>query len=211
MKVTISKFQELYKISLMEINEAEKSALLVQEFTGLSEEQVNKMPLKKFNSLCKSINEKFEKYGKELDDKKPSKYVAIKGRLYLLEYDLAKPPMNAGKYVELATYSEDVIGNLHKIMATMCTPLKFTLKGLKRKEKNHKQVANDMLDIDFEVAYHSAVFFYAVFSKSITASVTYFKTIATETAKVEQVLTNLAEFTDGFITAKWYRNLKISV
>ena len=208
MKVTISKFQELYKISLMEINEAEKSALLVQEFTGMSEDQVNKMPLKKFNSLCRSINEKFEKYGKELDDKKPQKYVAVKGRLYLLEYDLAKPPMNAGKYVELATYSEDVIGNLHKIMATMCTPLKLTFKGLKRKEKNHKQVANDMLNIDFEVAYHSAVFFYAVFSKSILASSTYFKTIATDTAKVDQVLTNLAEFTGGFITAKWYKNLK---
>ena len=208
MKVTISKFQELYKISLMDINEAEKSSLLVQEFTGMSEEQVNKMPLKKFNSLCATINKKFEKYGKELDEKKPSKYVAVKGRLYLLEYDLAKPPMNAGRYVELATYSDDIIGNLHKIMATMCTPLKLTFKGLKRKEKIHSKVANDMLDIDFEVAYHSAVFFYAVFSKSILASATYFKTIATDTAKVEEVLTNLAEFTDGFITAKWYRNLK---
>ena len=209
MKVTISKFQELYKISLMEIDEAEKSALLVQEFTGLSEAQVNKMPLKKFNKLCAEINKKFEQYGKELDEKKPSKYVAIKGRLYLLEYDLAKPPMNAGRYVELATYSDDIIGNLHKIMATMCTPLKLTYKGLKRKEKNHKQVADDMLDIDFEVAYHSAVFFYAVFSKSIQGLSTYFKTIATETAKVEEVLTNLAEFTDGFITAKWYQNLKV--
>lgn len=209
MKVTISKFQELYKISIQDINEVEKSALLVQEFTGLNEQQVNKMPLKKFNSLCAKINKRFEAYGVELDNKKPQKYVAVKGRLYLLEYDLAKPPMNAGKYVELATYSEDVIGNLHKIMATMCTPLKLTFKGLKRKEKNHKQVAEDMLDIDFEVAYHSAVFFYAVFSKSIQASVTYFKTIATDTAKVEQVLTNLAEFTDGFITAKWYRNLKV--
>jgi hypothetical protein len=192
----------------MEINEAEKSALLVQEFTGLSEEQVNKMPLKKFNKLCAEINTKFEKYGKELDEKKPQKYVAVKGRLYLLEYDLAKPPMNAGRYVELATYSDDIIGNLHKIMATMCTPLKFTYKGLKRKEKNHRQVADDMLDIDFEIAYQACVFFYAVFSKSIQASVSYFKTIATDTAKVEEVLTNLAEFTDGFITAKWYRNLK---
>jgi len=208
MKVTISKFQELYKISLMDINEAEKSALLVQEFTGLNESQVNKMPLKKFNTLCAKINKKFEAYGVELDNKKPSKYVAVKGRLYLLEYDLAKPPMNAGRYVELATYSEDVIGNLHKIMATMCTPLKFTLKGLKRKEKNHRQVAEDMLDIDFEVAYHACVFFYAVFSKSIQASASYFKTIATETAKVDEVMRNLAEFTDGFITAKWYRNLK---
>lgn len=211
MKVTISKFQELYKISLMEINEAEKSALLVQEFTGFTEAKVNAMPLKKFNKLCVKINQSFEKYGKELDEKKPSKYVAVKGRLYLLEYDLAKPPMNAGRYVELATYSDDIIGNLHKIMATMCTPLKLTFKGLKRKEKNHKQVAEDMLDINFEVAYHSAVFFYAVFSKSIQASATYFKTIATDTAKVEQVLMNLAEFTDGFITAKWYRNLKALV
>jgi hypothetical protein len=211
MKVTISKFQELYKISLMDINEAEKSALLVQEFTGMNEAQVNAMPLKKFNSLCAKINKNFEAYGKELDDKKPQKYVWVKNRLYLLEYDLAKPPMNAGRYVELATYSDDIIGNLHKIMATMCTPLKFTFKGLKRKEKNHKQVADDMLDIDFEVAYQSAVFFYAVFSKSILASATYFKTIATDQAKVEQVLTNLAEFTDGFITAKWYRNLKLSV
>jgi hypothetical protein len=66
-----------------------------------------------------------------------------------------------------------------------------------------------MLDIDFEVAYHSAVFFYAVFSKSIQGLSTYFKTIATETVKVEEVLTNLAEFTDGFITAKWYQNLKV--
>jgi hypothetical protein len=211
MKVTISKFQELYKISLMEINEVEKSALLVQEFTGLSEEQVNAMPLKKFNSLCAKINKKFEAYGVELDNKKPQKYVAVKGRLYLLEYDLAKPPMNAGRYVELATYSDDIIGNLHKIMATMCTPLKFTIKGLKRKEKNHRQVAEDMLDIDFEVAYHSAVFFYAVFSKSIQASATYFKTIATDSAKVDEVMKNLAEFTDGFITAKWYRNLKVLV
>ena len=70
MKVTISKFQELYKISLMDINEAEKSALLVQEFTGMSEEQVNKMPLKKFNSLCAQINRKFEAFGVELDNKK---------------------------------------------------------------------------------------------------------------------------------------------
>jgi hypothetical protein len=209
MKVTISKFQELYKISLMEINEAEKSALLVQEFTGLSESKVNAMPLKKFNKICLQIHKNFEAYGKELDEKKPQKYVSVKGRLYLLEYDLAKPPMNAGKYVEFATYSEDIIGNLHKIMATMCTPVKLTFRGLKRKEKNHSQVAEDMLDIDFEIAFQSAVFFYAVFSKSIQSLVTYFQTIAPEEKKVAQVLTNLAEYTDGFINAKWYKNLKV--
>lgn len=209
MKVTISKFQELYKISIQEINEVEKSALLVQEFTGLSEERINKMPLKKFNKVCAQITKQFDIYGKELDNKKPQKYVAVKGRLYLLDYDLAKPPMNAGKYVELATYSEDVIGNLHKIMATMCTPVKLTFRGLKKKEKIHSQVAEDMLDIDFEIAYQSAVFFYAVFSKSIQSLTTYFQTIAPQEKKVAQVLMNLAEYTDGFINAKWYKNLKV--
>jgi hypothetical protein len=209
MKVTISKFQELYKISIMEINEVEKSALLVQEFTGLSEAKVNAMPLKKFSKICANITKQFEIYGKELDEKKPQKYVAIKGKLYLLDYDLAKPPMNAGKYVEFATYSEDIIGNLHKIMATMCTPVKLTFRGLKRKEKNHSQVAEDMLDLDFEIAYQSAVFFYAVFSKSIQSLTTYFQTIAPQEQKVAQVLTNLAEYTDGFINAKWYKNLKV--
>lgn len=209
MKVTISKFQELYKISIQEINEIEKSALLVQEFTGLSEAKVNAMPLKKFSKVCAQITKQFEIYGKELDNKKPQKYVAVKGRLYLLNYDLAKPPMNAGKYVELATYSEDVIGNLHKIMATMCTPVKLTFRGLKKKEKNHSEVAEDMLDIDFEIAYQSAVFFYAVFSKSIQSLTTYFQTIAPQEKRVAQVLMNLAEYTDGFINAKWYKNLKV--
>jgi hypothetical protein len=66
-----------------------------------------------------------------------------------------------------------------------------------------------MLDLDFEIAYQSAVFFYAVFSKSIQSLTTYFQTIAPEEQKVAQVMMNLAEYTDGFINAKWYKNLKV--
>ena len=37
----------------------------------------------------------------------------------------------------------------------------------KIKEKDHEQVANDMLEAEFRHCYHAAVFFYAVFKESI--------------------------------------------
>jgi hypothetical protein len=120
--------------------------------------------------------------------------------------------MNAGRYVEIATYSEDIIGNLHKIMATMSTPMKLTWKGLVKIDDDkviHSDVANDMLKMDFGDAYHSGVFFYAVFTKSIQNLSTYFKSITTEQMQVEQVLKNLQEVSDGYTMARWYQNLKI--
>lgn len=213
MKISIGKFQELYSISLMELDELDKSSLLVQCLTNKSEVEVNRMSIKKFNKLCKDITSAFERFSSNIDNLKPKNYVRVNGNWYFLNYDLAKPPMNAGRYVEVATFSGDIVGNLHKIMATMANPMHWTIKGLKldKGDINHQKVANDMLKMDFSVAYHAAVFFYAVFTKSIQNSRTYFLSITEEKNQMEEVLTNLAVLMDGSITAKWYQNLKISV
>jgi hypothetical protein len=88
----------------------------------------------------------------------------------------------------------------------------MTFKGLKAKsKKDHAKIAEDCLKMDFSVAYHSALFFYAVFSKSIQNSVTYFKSITPQGQEVEEVVKNLCEVLDGCIMAEWYRNLKVSV
>ena len=212
MKINVQKFQELYSISNIDTNEAEKSSLLVQCFTGKNQDEIDKLPLAKYNELCQKINNEFKKFTGDMNKDKPSNWVWIKGRLYFISYNIAKAPMNAGKYVEIATYSEDVVGNLHKIMATMLTPVKMTFKGLKPKsKKDHAKIAEDCLNMDFSVAYHSALFFYAVFSKSIQNSVTYFKSITPQGQEVEEVVKNLCEVLDGCIMAEWYRNLKVSV
>lgn len=212
MKISVKKFQELYSISNIEANDAEKSSLLVQCLTGKSQAEVDKMPIGKYNELCQKINREFAKYTGEMNLGKPKNWVWVKGTLYFLNFDIAKPPMNAGKYVEVATFSNDIIGNIHLIMATMATPMKLTWRGFKpKKNKNHEQIAADMLDMDFGVVYHSCLFFYAVFTKSIQNSITYFKTIAVDGAKVEEVVQNLCETLDGSVMAKWYQNLKISV
>lgn len=212
MKISVRKFQELYSISNLDANEAEKSSLLVQCFTGKNEAEIDKMPIAKYNKLCQQINNEFKRFTGELNADKPKNWIWIKGKLYFVSYDIAKPPMNAGKYVEIATFSDDIIGNLHNIMATMLTPVKLTYKGLKAKgNKNHEQIANDCLSMEFSVAYHSCLFFYAVFSKSIQNSLTYFQSITPAGREVEAVVRNLCEVLDGCTMADWYRNLKISV
>jgi hypothetical protein len=209
MKISVKKFQELYSISNIELNEAEKSSLLVQCLTGKNQDEIDKMPIGKYNELCQQINSEFAKFTGDMNMGKPKNWVWVKKRLYFINYDIAKTPMNAGRYVEIATFSDDIIGNMHKIMATMVTPMRLTFFGLKpKKKKDHEQIANDMLEMDFGVVYHSCVFFYAVFTKSIQNSLTYFKSIVEDGEKVEQVVKSLGEHLDGSIMANWYQNLK---
>ena len=206
MRMTIKKFQELYKISLMDIDELEKSSLLVQSFTGLSIERINKMSIKRFNKLCEIVNNQFEVLNKNMQNDKPKNMVYVNGCFYKLNYDLRKKPNNSGTYVELATFSEDIVGNLHKIMASMVTPLKLTWKGLK--EKDHERVAEDMLELDFNVAYHCCVFFWAVFTRSIVDSKDYLMTQTTQKELLATELMNFKNHLDGFTTVKWLQNLK---
>jgi hypothetical protein len=211
MRISIRKFQELYNISQIETDELSKSCLLLQCLTGKSEEEINKMSISSYNKLCKIVNDSFDKLHKTNMERKPKQFIWIKKKLYMLNYDLAKPPMNSGRYVEIATFSDDIIGNLHRIMATMCTPLKLTWKGfrqVKLESNAHEKLAEILLDMDFYDAYHSGVFFWAVFTKSIQNSRTYFKSITDGEIVMEQVLGNLKSHMDGCTMPNWYLTLK---
>jgi hypothetical protein len=212
MKISIEKFQELYNISQIEGTEGEKSTLLVQCLTGKTEEEVNKMNDDKKKKLVNDINNAFQEFNAKSDKAKPKSIIRMKGSWYRLNYDLAKPPMNAGKYVELATFSQDIIANMHLILATMCTPVRLTINGFvdRNIELNHSKMANQFLQFDFAAGYQSCVFFYAVFSKSIQNSPIYFKSISTNLNQMETILTNLQEVMDGYIMRKWLANLRIS-
>jgi len=150
---------------------------------------------------------------KQTEKSKSKSIIRLNGNWYRLNYNLAKPPMNAGKYVEIATYSQDIIANMHRIMATMCTPVRLTFKGFvnTKKEIDHSKLSDEMFDYDFAAAYQSCVFFYAVFSKSIQSSPIYFKSISPMKNQMEAVVMNLHEVLVGYITQKWFQNLKISV
>jgi len=204
MRINVETFQKLYVVSLMETDEVEKSAQYVQILTGKTDEQVNRMKVRKFNKLCSKINKAFELVGKNLQGGQPKNYVWANGRIYKLVYDIR----TAGKYVETATFATDVIGNLHLIMATIAQPVKLTWKGFKIGKREHHEIANDMLKLDMAHAYQAAVFFYLVFRESLVSSMTYFE--ETETEAKEKVVTFIKSL-DGFTMPNWSANLKTLV
>lgn len=210
--MTIKMFQDLFTISQMEMEEIDKSILLVQAFTGKSEFEINKMNVKKFNRLCARIKKAFDEVGKQMQTSKPKNLIKANGKWYWLNFEINE--MTAGRYVETATFGSDVIGNLHKLMATMCTPMKWSWKGLvpaEYKAENHSKYAEDMLQADFDHCYQACVFFYAVFSESMKVLQSSLEGDQTEKQMLNQHLTSFKEVMDGCITPSWFQNLKISV
>ena len=212
MKITILKFQQLFAISQMEMDELDKSILLVQTLLDKSQFEVETMKVKKFNKVCAEINKSFEIFNKKLESDKPKQIVKVNGRWYFLNYEITKKPMNAGRYVEVASFSNDIIGNLHKILASMANPMEWTLKGLKVKKYDateHEEIANDMLHLDFSVAYHAAVFFCALFNESIKALLHSLELPKEKKEEANQIVQNLTKVMVGSTTPKWLQNLNV--
>jgi hypothetical protein len=208
MNITIQKFQELAAISSMPLDETDRAIKLVQVMTGKTVQQVEDMPIGKFNELCAKIAKVFD-----LSNGKPVNTIKVGKKYYHINHSIDK--MTAGRYVEVATFSSDVIGNLHKIMASIVQPKTWYGKILPYDSTKHEEYADDMLQADFSAAYHSAVFFYVLFRESIKNLQGYFLAAAMEAGKTEQeatkTLTDLQSVLGGFTLPRWCENLSISV
>jgi hypothetical protein len=208
MRVTVGQFQQLYAISLMNADEIDKSILFVQTLTGLNEDEVLALPATKFNKICRKVKNVFD-----FDAGKPRKVIRAGGRRYIINYELSKV---TGRYVEVTSFSQDVIPNLHRIMASITQRCKwswrtFKLVPIPYDAKKHEQYADDMLEADFEAAYHSAVFFWAAYAKSMKILKPYLMKELQKKGMTERLseamLSGLQSGLDGFTQPKWLRNL----
>lgn len=210
--MTIQQFQELYYIAQSTDFDLDKSIKMVGAVTGKTPEQVELMPIDKFNKLCARVTKEFEVLDKRLYKTKPKSLILASGRLYKINYEINKPPINAGKYVEVITFGKEVIPNLHRIMASIVTPVKWRLGKLIPYELDHWEIARDMERMSFEAAYHAAVFFYTHYSVSMKLIQPFLikelmkKGVARE--KAEEVLSSSSSILDGFTTPKWSQTLK---
>jgi hypothetical protein len=199
--MTIKQFQELYYVATSEDMDLDKSIKMVGIVTGKTPEQVEKMSMRKFNILCGAVHNHFKIFEKDLLKGKPKKIVRVGKRFYRINYDVTK--CKSSTYVEVSTFSTDIIQNLHKIMASIVTPVKFKWG----KWVEHEELASDLEQMDFEVAYHAAVFFYTLFNVSMQVIQPYLinemmkKGIAKEEAT--EMLTNSQSILDGFIMPRW--------
>jgi hypothetical protein len=204
--MTIKQFQELYYVATSEDMDLDKSIKMVGIVTGKTPEQVEKMSMRKFNILCGAVHNHFKIFEKDLLKGKPKKIVRVGKRFYRINYDVTK--CKSSTYVEVSTFSTDIIQNLHKIMASIVTPVKFKWG----RWVEHEELAADLEQMDFEVAYHAAVFFYTLFNVSMQVIQPYLinemtkKGIAKEQAT--EMLTNSQSILDGFIMPRWSQTSK---
>lgn len=207
MRITVKQFQELYFISEKWENDIDKSIKLVGCITGKTPEEVEAMKVKPFNRLCAKIQKQFELLSRDWMKSKPRKFVRVGRRIYQLHYDIER--MKAGQYVDGMGFSKELVQNLHIIMATMAEPINWRGKVYERK---HEDIAADMESLDFEVAYHAAVFFYLLFQQSMVVTRPYLvrqltrKGIAKETA--ETLLSYSSQISDGLPMPRWSQNMR---
>jgi hypothetical protein len=206
--MTIEKFQQLYAISQLEVDEVEKSIMYVQSLTGKTEKEIESMSIKQFNKVCSKASAAFN-----LKESLPKRIIYANSKAYLMDYE----PKNAGRYVEVSTFIEDTIPNLHKIMASMSVHIKWSWRKMRLvpvpyDATKHEDYANDWLKADFKAAYSTALFFCNLYKESIKALQPYLireakmKGIATQT--ISNNLTDLLNILDGFAQPKRLVNLK---
>jgi hypothetical protein len=178
MKLTIDKFQKLQSIATLETDDLQRATKLVQVLLDKSEDEIDAMPLKKFAKLCKKLQQAFDlKVIKEINTQ-PKSLISANGKTYSLNFEI-KPPFNTGRYIEVLTFSkEDPIMNMHNILASICTPMKWSWRKLNFVKQDydvlkHEEYAKDLSQADFRHGYHAMVFFCKVLVRSTNNTTDY--------------------------------------
>jgi hypothetical protein len=209
MKLTIDKFQRLQAIASIESDEIEKASRLVQVLLDKSEAEVDSMPLRKFGKLCDKLKKAFDLTIDVATMSKPKSIIVANGKVYHLNFDI-KPPFNTGRYIEVLTFSKtDPIMNMHNILASICTPMKWSWRKFNYVKMDynalkHEEYAEDLKLADFRHGYYAMVFFYSLLINS-TADTPDFLKIQTDMRRVnkkrvQQLKKALPITGDGFTT-----------
>lgn len=206
MKLTIDKFQRLQSIATLDTEEIEKASRLVQVLLDKSEAEVEAMPIRKFGKLCDKLKKAFDLTVNAATMSKPKTLMVANSKVYNLNFDI-KPPFNTGRYIEVLTFSkDDPIMNMHNILASICTPMKwswrkFNYVKMEYDALKHEEYANDFKLADFRHGYFAMVFFYSLLTNS-TADTMDFLTAQMKLRKLkkEQLKKILRTIGGGYTT-----------
>ena len=138
----------------------------------------------------------------------------VNGRRYRCIYDIRNLP--TARYLETKYFANDIVFNLHKIGASLVSPLKFTWKGFKLCKydaSKHEDYANDLLEAKFVEVYGSVVFFCQIFKTLIENSKDYLmleSQMNDQMKMVGQLVEALWTNLDGFTKLPLLPNMKKS-
>ncbi len=204
--INVFQWQQIVHLFTKEkdLNELDLAVKCVGIITGLTEHQIDSLPISDLNPLLKSINFIHEEIKPE-----PAKYIKVGKKRYKCIYDVRKIP--AARYIESKHFAQDVNGNLHKIAACLVLPMKKTIFGWKVDKydaSKHDEYSQDMLEAPIYNVLGSVVFFCLVYRNWIKASQDYLTQEMMEKGitryQAEILYQTLCDTMDGFIRPHWW-------
>lgn len=212
-ELSVWQYQQIYPIvtkPMKEWSNLDIESKLIGIIYNLTDAQVDNLSVMQFNNLRGTLG-----FLKEDVQGEAAKYVVINKTRYRFIYDVFQ--IKAARYIESKVFSTDLIGNLHKIAASMVVPQRKNWYGKWVDQEydaaNHSLYANDMLEAKFVNVYNSIVFFYQVYRNWIEISKGYLvkemmeKGMTKEVA--DQAVRTLCETLDGSIQPKLLLTTKI--
>jgi hypothetical protein len=161
--ITIRQFQELALIEKSAGDDFDIKVAKVAHLEGKSLEEMDQLSIGQLNDLFRKYADLF----KEVAPDKTMREWYKDGVKYKLIADIRD--INAGQYNELIHFSKggDIVGNLHRLMATLVMPMERKYFRWVPMKKDHAKVSDIMLDAPFHLCLKSAVFFCKVFMESL--------------------------------------------
>jgi hypothetical protein len=161
--ITIRQFQELAQIEKSAADDFDIKVAKVAHLEGKTLADMDQLSIGQLNEL-------FRKYADLFNEVAPDKTMREwykDGIKYKLIADIRD--INAGQYNELIHFSKggDIVGNLHRLMATLVMPLERKYFRWVPMKKDHAKVSDIMLDAPFHLCLKSAVFFCKVYTASL--------------------------------------------
>lgn len=155
-KLTIKTFIEINAITENRLDGFDADYHLVKALTGLSEDQINSMPIPEFKDKLKKSSFLIEK-----DFKKAVDRFTIDGVEYRINWRVEQK--TAGQYIDLTHYCKRPFDNMHYIMAVLTFFDKYDSKEVeKRAELFYNKLTMD-------IVYPICLFFLKVLNDSMVA------------------------------------------
>lgn len=166
--ITVEQFQQVYKLSLsQDLDEITKTERVVCILYGLTERQVEELPMPRFRELATHCA--FIMTG-EIPGK-PQRQIKVGGNRYRIVYNPEN--LKQRQYVEVMHFGDNPIENMHVIMASLVNPVTWYGKTLKNNAEDHKAIADDLLQARVIDVYHSCVFFCNLYVNLINSTKAY--------------------------------------
>jgi hypothetical protein len=175
--ITIKRFTEATGVletdyPQTDLGQIDREIDFVSALTDISRDEILRMHRTKFTELSAELE--FIAHPETISQKWP-KWFMLKGQLFKPTRKLNN--LTAGQYIDLMSFNKDPLGNLHKILATLCLPCTMYLTAKKYDGKKHAEISEFFYEnLTMDIAYPIAVFFCKVWEDFMPHMLTFLET-----------------------------------